>query len=424
MSFSEIEKIEQQLKKTTKELKLSKLLVNSIYEFSSAVSNTLSNESVLRLYFSMVMGHCCIGKAFLFHEERGLLRKKGFALTIEQKKEFKQYLSNLDFEGKSLLVDELPPQFNDFKEVLEKKEIYLLIDISNDLTTTAVLGVAKKFRKVEFNEGDIEYCYLMSRFALIVIDNFFMFKSLIQARKTEHELKIAREIQLSLMPQKMPEMKNFELSFIYKPLREVGGDYFDSLDMGNGRTSLLLADVEGKGLSAALLAASSQAVFSSMSAFVDSKDPGSFITKVNKQICRFTNGQKFIPLVWLSLNDEKKEIQSVNAGHLAPLHISGDKVTSLDVGGTLTGLWDFINYEYQTINPVKGDIIVLFTDGVNEAENLEGEDFGINRIVDLAKRNVNKTANEIGNIIYDKVKRFTNGRDLNDDFTLIVLKVK
>ena len=152
-------------------------------------------------------------------------------------------------------------------------------------------------------------------------------------------------------------------------------NYYDILKKRSGALPLLIADVEGKGLSAALLAASSQAVFHSLNELYFF-EPSKFVAKANSLIYDFTRGNRFITLCWLLLEDNKRQVTYVNAGHVAPFFISKKGVKTLSMGGFLTGFVPDAAYQKETLKLQRGDLIIAFTDGVPEAENPQGEELG------------------------------------------------
>jgi sigma-B regulation protein RsbU (phosphoserine phosphatase) len=258
---------------------------------------------------------------------------------------------------------------------------------------------------------------------LIAIDNAVLLNRIIESKRIEHEIKIAKDIQLSLLPQKIPEFTNFDFSVVYQPINEVGGDYYDILKERQGMIPVLIADVEGKGLPAALLAASSQAIFHSLNELYFFK-PAKFISKANSLIYNFTKGNRFITLCWLLVDDENCSISYVNAGHIEPFIISGNQTISLSAGGFLTGFVDDAQYEMGTHKLKEGDIVVAYTDGVIEVNNAQNEEFGRDSLIDLVRANKSLSAEKLSELICRETEDFSQGMKYNDDFTLIVLKVK
>jgi len=281
-----------------------------------------------------------------------------------------------------------------------------------------------KFNQRELNTENIEYAFFVSKFSRGAIENAVLINRLIESKRMEHELNIARDIQLSLLPQSVPKLKNFDLSVIYEPIYEVGGDYYDILKKRkNNELPILIADVEGKGLSASLLAASSQAILHSLNELY-MFEPGKFITKANSLICQFTKGKRFITLFWMLVNDSKQSITYVNAGHVEPLLISKDNVRRLSKGGFLTGFTEEAQYEKETVTMKPGDLLVTFTDGVTEVENKEGEEFGEDKMIEFLQKNSHLPVDELTASLFQAIKDFSQNRKFRDDFTLILLKAK
>lgn len=414
---------EKKIDSLRKELKLKQFQFNSIYEFSSSLYSSFDIDSIIRIYFSTLMGQMGISKTFFFDSENKLFRKRGFKLSEDELEVFFKEIKKTDDETFYLKVDDLSEEFDYIKNILLSKQIHYLVNISESKKRKSVLGLGYKFNRIKLSSEDIEFSFFISRFASSAIDNAYMIEHIIESKRIEHELKIARDIQLSLLPQKIPELKNFEISVIYKPINEIGGDYYDILKERNSMIPVLIADVEGKGLSAALLAASSQAVFHSLNELYFF-EPAKFISKANSLICDLTRGNRFITLVWMLVDDEKKSVTYVNAGHVEPLLISKSKVIRLSKGGFLTGYIGNAKYEKETIQLKKGDIIVAFTDGVPEVENPNDEEFSIEAIIDFIKKNRKFSTKKMSEKLYKAIYNFSHGKKFRDDFTLIIIKVK
>jgi len=414
---------EKKIDSLKKELKLKQFQFNSIYEFSSSLYSSFDIDSIIRIYFSTLMGQMGISKTFFFDSENNLFRKRGFKLSKDELEVFFKEIKKTEDEIFYLKVDDLSEELDYIKNILLSKQIHYLVNISESKKRKIVLGLGYKFNRIKLSSEDIEFSFFISRFASSAIDNAYMIEHIIESKRIEHELKIARDIQLSLLPQKIPELKNFEISVIYKPINEIGGDYYDILKERNSMIPVLIADVEGKGLSAALLAASSQAVFHSLNELYFFK-PEKFISKANSLICDLTRGNRFITLVWMLVDDEKKSVTYVNAGHIEPLLISKSKVIRLSKGGFLTGYIGNAKYEKETIQLKKGDIIVAFTDGVPEVENPNDEEFSIEAIIDFIKKNRKFSTKKMSEKLYKAIYNFSHGKKFRDDFTLIIIKVR
>jgi sigma-B regulation protein RsbU (phosphoserine phosphatase) len=408
-----------------KELALKKIQFNSIYEFSESIYSSFRVENIIRIYFSTLMGQLGIPRVFLYDSENKLFEKRGFQASENDIKTFRKAVKKMNHQWFCMTVDELPPDQELLKQFMLSKKIQYLVNISESEKRRAVLGMAAKLNNQALSTENIEYAFFVSKFSQSAVENAIMINKLIESKRMEHELDIARDIQLSLLPQSVPELNNFQVSVIYKPINEVGGDYYDILKERDGHLPILIADVEGKGLSAALLAASSQAIFHTLNELYLS-EPRKFIAKANSMIHDFTKGNRFITLFWLLVDDRNRTVTYVNAGHIEPLLIStgNGTVTPLSKGGFLTGFVDEAEYEKETLQLQSGDLILAFTDGVPEVENKAGDEFGIDAMVESVKQNSRLSADEMTAALFDEIMAFSQNKKFRDDFTLIILKVK
>lgn len=405
-----------------RELKLKEIQFNSIYEFSDSIYSSFTVESIMRIYFSTLMGQLGIPRIFFFDSEHKLFQKRGFRTSDAEAKLFYKYIKKIGTQWFSLTVDELAPELQEFKELLWEKKIHYLVNISESENKTIVLGMGAKPNKRDLTTENLEYAFFVSKFSSSAVDNAIFINRLIESKRMEHELKIARDIQLSLLPQSVPVLRNFEIAVIYEPINEVGGDYYDILKERKDELPILIADVEGKGLYAALLAASSQAIFHSLNELY-LFEPGKFMAKANALICEFTKGTRFITLFWMLVNDRKRTVTYVNAGHIEPLLIAkNNRVKRLSKGGFLAGFIGTAEYEKETVSLEPGDIIVTFTDGVPEVENKADEEFGVDAIVDFIRENRHLSANELTASLFKTITDFSQQKKFRDDFTLVILK--
>ncbi|MEN8223698.1 MAG: SpoIIE family protein phosphatase, partial [Acidobacteriota bacterium] len=289
---------EKQLKELVKELKVKKFQFNSIYEFSSSIYTSFNLENIFRIYFSTIMGQMGITRAFFLDEKNDLLEKRGFRFHKNDKGVILKGLKRYKKKWEHMDVKDLEQKDPALFELLSQKNIAHILDISEKDTKKTILGLGLKFNRLNLKQDDIDFASFLSRFTMIAIENSFMVSKMIEKQKMEHEINIAKEIQLSLLPQDLPKFKNFDIAVKYEPIQGVGGDYYDILKERDGKTPVLIADVEGKGLSAALLAASSQAVFHVMNDLYFS-GPEDFISKANSLIYDFTRGNRFITIFWM-----------------------------------------------------------------------------------------------------------------------------
>jgi sigma-B regulation protein RsbU (phosphoserine phosphatase) len=241
-----------------------------------------------------------------------------------------------------------------------------------------------------------------------------------QLEMQDQELERAREIQESLLPKDIPQLPGLQLAAAWHPARAVGGDYFDVLTIGNNRLAICIADVVGKGVSAALLMANVQAT---VRAFAhDSASPAWVCSRVNSVLCGNIASDKFVTFFYGVLDADARALHYCNAGHPYPLLVSSGSIRQLDQGGAVLGVFPAWKYENSTIELSPGDRLFLFTDGITEAAGPDGQEFGVDKIAAFARAHRARSASALNNLLLAQVTDFC-GAKFQDDATLLVLAV-
>jgi len=404
-----------------RELKLKRFQFNSIYEFSSTLYSSFNIDHIIRVFFSTIMGQMGVSRIFIHDKKNGIFHKRGFSLGETGEAFFSSVLGSLSGIDEIRNVDEMEFSSEEIREQFRQFRIHYLVPVESG-GGTAIMGLGLRFNRDLLSEDDLDLAFFISRFAMIAIHNALMVNRLIESQRIAHEIKIAHDIQHSLLPQSIPKLKRFELCVEYRPIHEVGGDYYDILKTRGGRYPVLIADVEGKGLPAALLAASSQAVFHSVNDLFQST-PAESVAKSNSLIHEFTRGQRFITVFWMLVDDVNQQVTTVNAGHEPPFTVdTNGGVKRLNRGGFLTGFLPEAVYEQETFRLEPGEWLVAFTDGVVEVENAEGEEFGRERLENFVIERRSLSAGQLKNKLVSAIEAFSGGRSYRDDFTLMILK--
>jgi len=241
------------------------------------------------------------------------------------------------------------------------------------------------------------------------------------AEREQHgqELQQAREIQESLLPKQIPQIPGFEIDGAWEPARVVGGDYYDVIKLSETKLGICIADVVGKSVSAALLMANVQA---SIRAFAgESTSPANLCSRVNSVLCSSITPGKFVTLFYGVLDATTRTFSYTNAGHLLPKLIRRNgKTEELVDGGAVLGVFPGWKYEDFLVKLEAGDRLLLYTDGITEAEPPGGEEFGEQRLVSSARKYSAASAAELKSALLLDVKEFCNSQ-FRDDATLIVI---
>jgi phosphoserine phosphatase RsbU/P len=241
----------------------------------------------------------------------------------------------------------------------------------------------------------------------------------VKEQSHEAELAQAYEIQRHLLPRDTPQIPGFQISCAWQPAKSVSGDYFDVLPLGEERLGLCIADVSGKGITAALLMANLQA---SVKAFAkETTSPAQLCAKLNTVLCDTVAPGKFVTLFYGIIDTQQRRLYYENAGHCLPLlvHADGSIVMPASYSGVL-GLFSHWTYRDSDLELQTGDCLVLTTDGVLEAANAEEEEFGYQRLIDVVGKSRGAGAQGIRSAIMEAVSAFCDGQ-FADDASLIVV---
>lgn len=245
-----------------------------------------------------------------------------------------------------------------------------------------------------------------------------------QRQKLENELSIAREVQAQLFPRELPEIPGVKLEAICRAARVVSGDYYDFISLGPARLAIAIADISGKGISAALLMASLQAALRSQ-VLSDGgvESTAALVARVNRHLFRNTADDRFATFFYAVYDSVSRTLRYTNAGHLPPLCICNGAVQKLEVGGMVVGVVEDFLYEQGTMQMEPGSLLVGYSDGLIEPENVYGEEFGIPRLEDLATRLRNANPRVLAESLMQAAEEWGGTPEQADDMTVIVARI-
>jgi sigma-B regulation protein RsbU (phosphoserine phosphatase) len=251
--------------------------------------------------------------------------------------------------------------------------------------------------------------------------------------RLQSELDIAREVQRQLFPQSAPKVPGLDLYGICKAARSVSGDYYDFLKLDEHRVGLVLGDVSGKGISAALLMAAIQSALRAQ--FYDGLALGRIsattevstarvVDRLNRQLYANTPLEKYVTFFFAVYDTQSCKLSYTNAGHLPPVLFRDGKIERLRTGGTVVGLFPSVEYEVGEIRLRPNDLLIAYTDGLTEPENTFGEEFGEPRLFEVARRMLNASPEALVTEIYRSVEEWTGSPELQDDMTLLLARAQ
>jgi sigma-B regulation protein RsbU (phosphoserine phosphatase) len=242
-------------------------------------------------------------------------------------------------------------------------------------------------------------------------------------QRLENELSIAREVQEQLFPRSLPSVPGLELAAICRPARTVSGDYYDFISLGPSRLAIALADISGKGISAALLMASLQAALRSQAEIAGHSDPAELVARLNVGMFKNTSDDRYATFFYGVYDAEARTLTYTNAGHLAPFFVTNGNVQRLEEGGTVVGLFEEYVYEQKTLQVERGSVLVAFSDGLTEPENAYGEEYGMGRLRDEILRQRNIPAQRMAEDLIAASEQWAGAAEQADDITVVVARM-
>lgn len=287
-----------------------------------------------------------------------------------------------------------------------------------------VLGVLQLLNKSGgFTEADTELMGILAHFAGSAIESDFLRRKAAAAQLVMHELSLAREVQARLMPQEIPVTEGLECVGFCRPARTVGGDYYDLLNLDDGRFAFTLGDVAGKGIPAAVMMASIQTLLRTLLR-IQHIDLAATVTELNRTLHASSSPERYSTLFCGVLNQERTELTYVNAGNVQPLLLRSDgELVTLPGGGLPVGLISFASYEAFTVSMNPGDLVVAVSDGITETRNMAGEFWDEIRVQEIVRESGSGPIVALTEVLTANVDGFAAGAEQYDDMTIVAVRV-
>ena len=273
-----------------------------------------------------------------------------------------------------------------------------------------------------FNEDHQRTLVTLASQIAVAIENARLYQRITQQeQKLEHDLDMAREVQLRLLPPKPAPKPHAEFATRFLPARTIGGDLYDFLPYDDICIGIAMGDVSGKAAPAALYAALISGIMRAAASQILS--PAAMLKQLNDSLQERKMDAQYVTMVFAVWNDEAQTLQIANAGAVQPLFCRGGQVETVEAEGFPLGMFNDVTYEEFTLSTRAGDAIVFFSDGIVDAINAHDEMFGAERLMALVFAHQHGTAEEIVEAIYIDLQEFQGGVERFDDETVIVLKV-
>ena len=237
----------------------------------------------------------------------------------------------------------------------------------------------------------------------------------------ENELNVASKIQQSILPTQFPYGNDFSVFASMEPAKEVGGDFYDVINLGRGRIGLAIADVSDKGVPAALFMMSSRTLLKGSA--IGNYEPGDVLKEVNDLLCEGNDAMMFVTLLYAIYDTNTGTLTYANGGHTAPYvrRADGSVIPLAFTGGVAMGVMEDLDYSQDSFQVAPGDTVFFYSDGVSEAMNENGEEFGVERMAEVLANTPAGSPEEVNNVMFESVRAFAGETPQSDDITCLTL---
>ena len=396
-------------------------LLSTLFEISKDFSQNFSAERIIKMLALNLMGQLTVSRFAVF-----TISDEGEILCIVNR--FSEKLDN-DFLRKisdTVFAQEINKlsNYDDISSIAERLKIQAVAPMTVQGTTRGLLVIGRKMNGTELTDENLLFIEAIGNSAIAALENERLFKEELEKKRIESELDIALEIQNNLLPDKSPEMRKFDIDGISIPSRHVGGDLYDFIRLDDNRCLIAIADVSGKGIPASLIMANFQAALRVLA--LSGLPLGDIVLKINNLLYHNTGADKFVTAFFCIVDDEKQTISYINAGHNPPFvkRTNGD-IEQLKEGGLILGFMEEpFEYHSAEIPFFADDTVILYTDGVTEAENINKVDYGEIRLAEFMLEQTSLVPTIVMNNLIDDVRSHLGECHPNDDITLVVITGK
>jgi sigma-B regulation protein RsbU (phosphoserine phosphatase) len=413
--FDQIQKVNRQLDHKIQEL-------NTLFDIGKELNLTLDKDKILKLLSYALMGQVTVNSYIIALKEGQNFRTamvKGGQFALKEGDICKHLCEMSGFLNAPYLCKDQ----SEYDDELSKVQVRVVVPMQIQNETQGYIFLGDKITKQSYMDSDLEFLQTLGNVAIISLENARLFIETLEKQKMEEEMALARNIQSRLLPKIMPDFKNLLIHGINVPSKQVGGDYFDIIHIDDNFLGITIADVSGKGMGAALLMSNLQASLHSLVREDYSLDK--LVGRINNVIYQNTDPEKYITFFYGQLDKKILTFDYVNAGHNPPylLHKDGT-MDELITGGIILGMMPDMPYEIGSCQLNRGDMLILFTDGVTETMTVDDEEYEETRLIEfLKKTGLAKSPEKINNDLIGDLEKFAAGAPQNDDITILTLQV-
>ena len=416
--------LHDELRRVKLDLSLKAFQLHNLFDVSRELTGGAEEAAIQSHITTTAMGHFLVSRSVLYllgpqgltlAHDRGLGRPvDGAPISLEETHAALRELP------RPRAVAELPD--GALRRRLEQSRLVLAAPLIAGERVEGVLAIGERASGTPFSAEDLDFAEALARHAAHALESARLHRVRVEKQRQDHELRIAQDIQRSLLPARVPEIHGFEVAADSRPCHEVGGDSYDWIDLGGGRLALVVADASGKGTPASLLMAS---VHAFVHARAGTDAPAKVMERLNRFLLARTRANQYVTLFYAELDAQERRLAYVNAGHVPPYHVARDRtVRRLSGGGPPLGLLEGASYAEAQLGLEPGDVVAIVTDGLTEASAPDESEFGRVRASETLCALSAGSASSILEGLVAAVDDWTGPAGCNDDLTTLVLKVQ
>jgi len=406
--------IEKKIQLLEQQNQLKEIQLNSLLEITKEINENGPVDQLIRIFTFILKEQLGFSKIVFIQKQDSwnTLIKIGIKGKIPQNELSK---SLIRFKEITMLASSNSEFLNEFQAVVpviheEKPLSYLLISKS---TISSIQNS---------DSLNLQFIQTISNIISVAIENKSLAKKSLVQERINKELEVAREMQKLLFPTELPTNKKLDISARYIPRHAIGGDYYDFIPLGDEEYIMCIADVSGKGISAALLMANFQATIRTVLKYQNFELPF-LMEELNKKVVLATHGEKFITFFIAHYNGFSRELKYVNAGHNHPILYENKNILMLESGCTGLGMLDELpTVKVGNLKITPNSSLILYTDGIVELENEEGEQFGIERLIQNVETYSNLSMEDMNSIVFSKLEEWKGKQKYDDDTAIFSCK--
>jgi sigma-B regulation protein RsbU (phosphoserine phosphatase) len=400
--------IEKRINLLESKLEFQEFKLNSLLEITNAINSNLPIDKLIEIFHFILKEQLHFSKILLLHQQQKweILLKIGIKGSIVTDELIRVLSRSKEITTIDSSPDQLLSKFQTIVPVFHQKEplAYLLLSENH-------------FDELSSKEhlNNLRFIQTLANIIVVAIENKRMNLQNIKQVRLKKELEVASEMQKMLFPTSLPSNKQMDLSAKHTSRHQVGGDYYDFIPLNEDEFIFCIADVSGKGISAAMLMANFQATIRTLYSY-QQFELDYLINELNKKVIQNAKGEKFITFFIAHYNQISRKLKYINAGHNAPILTNGKKIKLLDEGTVGLGMFDelpFINTGALYVDP--NTTLVMYTDGVIELENEKNEYFEIERLIKLIHQYYPLKMEDLNTLIFSKLDEWKSNKNFDDD---------